>query len=49
MERNYGEGIKLRAGQDAPLTVCVARFLNMSQNKKPTIEGDSMMGCESND
>ena len=29
-ECNYGEGIELRAGQDAPPTVSVARFLNMS-------------------
>ena len=30
-EWNYGEGIRLRAGQDAPPTVSVAHFLNMSQ------------------
>ena len=30
---NYGEGIQLRAGQDAPPTVSVAHFLNMSQDE----------------
>ena len=31
-EYNSGEGIELKAGQDAPPTVCVAHFLNMSEN-----------------
>ena len=33
-ECNCGEGIELKAGQDAPPTVSVARFLNMNQSIK---------------
>ena len=33
-ECNYGKGIELRVGQDAPPTVSVAHFLNISQNYK---------------
>ena len=44
-ECNYGEGIQLRAGQDAPPTVSVAHFLNMSQHNYKHLETAEVAIC----